>query len=104
MTLSACNFLAAIVAMFPTHLSSLDRLTVDAGCTRRRLAKLPRLLWLRCPLPNFLPQGIHQPLPCAVVTPLLEVIVDGTLRQQVVRQHGPLTARTIEIEDRVDHL
>ena len=49
-------------------------------------------------------QGIEDLLPGAVGLPLLEVVVDGALGRQVVREHVPLAARAVEVGDGVEHL
>jgi hypothetical protein len=96
MTLAAPQLLAAVVAPKAADLAALDRLAVDAPGPRRR----PPTGRLSHPLT----QGVEDALPGAVVPPLLEVVVDGALGRQVVREHVPLAARAGLIEDRVEDL
>ena len=49
-------------------------------------------------------QHVDQLLPCAVVAPLGEVLVNRTLGGQVVGQHVPLAAAVVDVQNRVDHL
>src|SRR4051794_21194475 len=49
-------------------------------------------------------QGVEDRLPGAVGLPLLEVVVHGALGRQVVREHVPLAAGAVEVEDGVEHL
>ena len=53
---------------------------------------------------DLLAQGVEDLLPGAVGLPLGEVVVDGALGRQVVREHVPLAARAVEVEDGVEHL
>jgi hypothetical protein len=72
------------------------RLAVDAPGTRAGLPAGGD--------PDPTPQGVVDPLLGAVVPPLGEVVVDGALGRQVVRQHVPLAAGAVEIEQGVEHL
>src|SRR5437763_17086586 len=96
MTLAPPELLAAVVAPLAADLRALDRLAVDAAGPRRRLPTGRR--------PDHATQGVGDPLPGAVVTPLPEVVVDGALRRQVVGQHVPLAARAGLVEDGVEDL
>jgi hypothetical protein len=90
------ELLTPVVAPLAADLGPLDRLAVDAAGTRRRLPAVGDA--------HPLAQGVHEPLPGAVVPPSREVVVDGALGRQVVGEHVPLAARAVEVEDRVEHL
>src|SRR5262245_45717746 len=90
-SLAPVDLLAAILAALrPSPLGGLDRLTIDAGGPGGRLA------------PRFhtgpLAQGPDQFRPCPIVTPLGKRVIDGTLGQQIMRHHIPLTAPSVERE------
>jgi transposase len=53
---------------------------------------------------HVLANGVCNFLPSSVVTPLGKVVVNGALGRQVLGQHTPLAARTVEVEDGVEHL
>src|SRR5712692_7516610 len=91
MPLAPVDFFAAIIpALRAAHLGGLDRLTVDAGSTGGRLAP-------GCHT-NPLAQGLDQLRPCPIVTPLGKIVIDGALGQQIMRQHIPLAATSVEVE------
>jgi hypothetical protein len=46
-------------------------------------------------------QLVHHPLPSSIVSPLGEVVVNRALGRQIVRQHVPLAAAAVEVEDRI---
>ena len=96
MPLHAADLLAPVVAPLAADLGPLDRLAVDA--------RGPRLGLMPGGLADLTPQGVHHVLPGAVVAPLGEVVVDGALGREVVRQHVPLAARTVDVEDGVEDL
>ena len=96
MTLPPADQLAPVEAPRPADLGPLDRLAVDVADLRRRLPPLG--------LAGLRTQGIDDPLPGAVVAPLLEVVPDGALGQQVVRQQLPLAAGAGLVEQGVEHL
>src|SRR5512147_1211228 len=82
MTLPAADLLAPVVAPRAADFRALDRLAVDVADARRRVAALGHA--------DLLAQGVRDPLPGAVVPPPREVVPDGALGQQVVRQQLPL--------------
>src|SRR5215468_1536620 len=94
MPLAPVNLLATIIPpLRASHLGRLDRLTVDAHDTRRGRA------------PSSYTRPLAQPLdqlgPCPIVAPLHKIIIDGTLGQQIVRQHLPLAATAVQVEQRI---
>src|SRR2546423_15023521 len=96
MALAAVDLLVAVVAALAAHLGRLDALRVDAAGAGG-------------PLPGGLAtdlaaQGVDDLLPGAVMLPGDEVVPDGALGQQVVRQVVPLHAGPRLVEQRVDHL
>ena len=95
MTLPPGDLLASIVVPIISDFSRLDGLAVDAAGAG--------VLVLSEGDPHRLAQGVEDLLPGAIVAPLGEVFVDGALGRQVVRQHVPLAAGAIDVEDRVDH-
>src|SRR5581483_7411529 len=76
-TLAARDLLVAVVAAGAADLGALDRLGVDAAGAGGRVT--PRLHTDR------FAHRVEDRLPGAVVPPAGEVVVDGTLGQQVVR-------------------
>ena len=96
MPLPPRDLLAPVVAPLAADLGPLDRLAVDAAGARAR-ARRPAS-------PDLPPQGVHDRLPGAVVAPLAEVVVDGALGREVVRQHVPLAAGAVDVEDGVEDL
>src|SRR5215471_291235 len=96
MALPSLDLLAAVVADRPAHLGALDRLAVNAGGTGG--------CFPACFLADLLAEPVHDFLPGAVFLPGNEVIPDGTLGCQIVRQIVPLAAGTGLIHQRVDHL
>src|SRR5512143_1809114 len=96
MSLPPVDLLARIIASLPTTLGALDRLAVDIRDPRRRLASLGHA--------QLLPQGVGDPLPGAIVAPLREVVPDGALGQQVVRQQLPLATGAGLVQEGVEHL
>src|SRR3954452_18839100 len=90
------DLLAPVVALLTTDLGGFDRLTVDVGDPGCRFA--PRSH------PDLGAQGIDHPLPSAVIAPLGEVVIDGALGQEVVRQHVPLAAGAGLIAEGVENL
>jgi hypothetical protein len=95
MALHASQFRARIVSAFATDLGPFDCLTVDTSGARTWLTAVRHT--------HVLPKGIRNSLPSAVIAPLGEVVVNGALGRQIVRQHTPLAARTVEVEDGVEH-
>src|SRR5512135_3808847 len=96
MSLHAGQLLAPVVAPLASHLGPLDRLAVEAPGTGARLPAVRH--------PDLLPEGVPDPLPSAVVPPRGEVVVDRALGRQVMREHVPLAARAVEVEEGVEHL
>jgi hypothetical protein len=93
---AAFDFLASVIAAFgPTDFGRFDRLTVETGRTGSGLTPLL--------LPHAGPQLVHDLGPRAIIPPLRKVVVDGTLGEQVVRSHIPLTPSPILIPQRVEH-
>jgi len=96
MSLAPLDFLAPVVAALrAADLGGLRRLAVDARGAGRRFATGFDA--------DSRSQRVHHRLPHAIVAPLGEVVVDRALRQQVVRQHVPLAARAIEVQQSVHH-
>src|SRR2546421_547734 len=95
MTFATFDLFAAVVARDAAHLGRLDRLAVDATGAGGLVSASG--------LTNGGPEGINDLLPGAVLLPGDEVIPDGTLGGQVVRQVVPLAAGTGLVEQRVDH-
>src|SRR5512135_406616 len=96
MTLPAADLLAPVVAPRAADFRALDRLAVDVADARRRVAALGHA--------DILAQGVRDPLPGAVVTPLREVVPDGALGQQVVREQFPLATGAGLVQEGVEHL
>src|SRR6185503_3250065 len=97
MPLAPLDFLPPVVAAcFPTDLCGLHRLTIDA---RRAGGGLP---------PRFsayaLPQGGKDLGPAPVIAPLREIVIDAAFGQQVMRQHLPLAATPVQIQERIEYL
>jgi hypothetical protein len=94
MPLAPVDFLAAILAALrSSHLGGLDRLALNArgaGC-----GLTP------CFHTSLLTQCFDQFGPRPVVAPLGKVVIDGTLGEQIVGQHLPLTTTPIQGEKRV---
>src|SRR5437667_4884237 len=96
MTLPSLDLLAAVVADRSAHLGALDRLGIDTGGTGGGLPA-----GLRADLRT---ERVHEVLPGAVLLPGHEVIPDGALGHQIVRQIVPLTAGAGLIHQGVDDL
>src|SRR5215831_4197362 len=95
MALTPVDLLAAIIPTLGTaHLGGLDRLTIDARGTRGGLTSRGHT--------SLLTQGSDYLGPGAVVAPLGKVFIHRTLRQQVVRQHIPLVATAVQIEQGIE--
>lgn len=93
--LSAPDFLASVVSPRRATLRRLDRLAVDARRTRLDLST-------RCfEAAHRAEQRPVDRVERPIVSPGGEVLVDGALGGQVVRQHVPLAARSGQVEDRV---
>ena len=91
MPLAPFDFLAAVIpTLGATHLGGLDRLAIDAHGTGGGLA--PRLH------AGPLTQCLDHFFPCPVVAPLGKIVIDGAFGQQIMRQHIPLAATPVEIE------
>src|SRR5918993_4629939 len=94
MALAALDLLGAVIAARPSHLSGLDRLTVDDRRTRlRRPADRTAVA---------LPQSLVHVLPGAILAPLGVVVEDSSPRRILVRQQPPLRSGAQQIEDGVD--
>src|SRR5258706_10225239 len=97
MPLAPLDFLASIIAPgLAPDLCSLYRLTID---TRGAGGGLP---------PRFpthpLPQGRQYLVPGSILTPLRKIIIDAAFWQPVMRQHLPLAATPIQIQERIEDL
>src|SRR5438132_4811601 len=91
MPLASFDFLAPIIAALGApHFGGLDRLAIDACGTRGRLVS-------RFHAGSFA-QGLDHLGPCPVVAPLGTGVIDGTFGQQIVRQHIPLAASSVPVE------
>src|SRR2546425_6505013 len=89
--LTSFDFLAAIIAALGApHFGGLDRLAIDACGTGGRLVS-------RFHAGSFA-QGLDHLGPCPVVAPLGKGVIDGTFGQQIVRQHIPLAATSVQVE------
>jgi hypothetical protein len=97
MTLSAFHLLASIVSsLLFSYPGGLDRLAIADAGTRLRISPHTD------PLP--LTQSSEQLLPGAVDAPGAEVMVDGLLGREVVRQKPPGTSAADDVEDGVKDL
>jgi hypothetical protein len=85
-----------VIAPLLSDFGRLDRLAVDAPGAGAGLATVGD--------PHLLAQGVEDLLPGAVIPPLGEIVVDGALGREVVREHVPLAAAAVLVEDRVEHL
>jgi hypothetical protein len=95
MSLAPVDFLAAIIpALGASHLGGLDRLTIDARGTGGGVAP--------CFHADLLAQGLDHLGPGPVVAPLGKVVIHGTLGQQIVRQHIPLAAASVQVEQCIE--
>src|ERR1700746_2739142 len=97
MPLAPLDFLASIVAPgLAPDLCGLYRLTVDTRSAGGGLS------------PRFpahpLPQGSQYLGPGPIITPLCKIVIDAAFRQQVMRQHLPLAATPIQIQERIEDL
>src|SRR5437870_9835915 len=91
MPLASFDVLAPIIAALGApHFGGLDRLAIDACGTGGMLA--PRFH------AGSFAQGLHHLGPCLVVAPLGKVVIDGTCGQQIMRQHIPLAATSVQVE------
>src|SRR5712691_4343079 len=91
MPLAPVDLLAAIIPpLGASHLGGLDGLTINAHGAGRGLAPHGHT--------SPLAQGLDYLGPCPIVAPLDKVVIDGTLGQQIVRQHIPLAATAIQVE------
>jgi len=95
MPLAPVDFLATILpALGASHLGGLDRLALDARGTGGGLA------------PRFhagpFAQRLDQLCPCPVVAPLGKGVIHGALGEQIVRQHIPLAAAAVQVEQRIE--
>src|SRR5436309_48827 len=77
--LAPVNLLRPVIAMFPTHLRGLHRLTIHTGGTGSRFPHAFLTRGLRCALPHLRVQLTHDLPEQAVVPPFGEIIVHGTL-------------------------
>src|SRR4029450_249915 len=93
---AALALLATIIATFATLFGRLHRLTIDTRSTWGWLLR-GRLLCA-----DLGAQCIHHLWPCAIVSPLRKVFIDGALGQQIVWQHVPLAPCAVEVQDGVD--
>ena len=93
MTLAALHLLGAVIAARPSHLSRLDRLTVDDRRARLRSPANRAAITLA--------QDAHDLLPRAVLAPLSIMVEDGVARGYSC---GSIRhwARPEQIEDRLD--
>src|SRR5262245_44261570 len=95
MALAPVDLLAAIIpALGTAHLGGLDRLTIDARSTRGGRASRGHA--------GLLAQGGDHLGPGSVVAPLGKVVIHGALGQQVVRQHIPLAATAVQVEQGIE--
>src|ERR1022692_2992412 len=96
MTLATFDLFAAVIAHDAAHLGRLNRLAIDATGAGS--------LFAPSSFTDASPESIDDLLPGAVLLPGDEVIVDGALGSQVVRQVVPLATRADLVEQRVDDL
>src|SRR6056297_2115393 len=96
-SLSPGDFLASVVSTAFARLRTWDRLGVDATGTGE-LISIGRVS-----LPNQLHNASVQSIQGAVISPTLEVVIDRTLGQQVMRKHVPLASTSSLILNRVVH-
>src|SRR5262245_56750843 len=97
MPLAPFDFLAPVVAaFFASDLRGLHGLTIDTRRARGGLS--PRLP------AHPLSQSSQYLGPGPVLAPLREIVIDAALGQQVLRQHLPLAATTVQIQERIEYL
>src|SRR5947209_4959391 len=96
MSLPTIDPLAAVVTMNATEFRRFYGLRVDGASARSLFSSGSHA--------DLLAQGIDQTLPGAVIPPAQEVVIDSTLGQQVMRQHVPLAARAVLIEQGIEYL
>src|SRR5712692_10401719 len=97
MPLATLDFLAPVVTTFlASDLRGLPRLTVNA---RRAWRGLP---------PGFsadlFPHRRQHLGPCPISAPLGKIVRHAAFGQQVLRQHVPLAATAVQIQERVEYL
>src|SRR5215210_9436327 len=91
------TFLPPIVAtFFSTHAARLYRLAIDDARAGLRVSLEAH--------PHPLAQGCVYSGPCSVQAKLSEVVVDATLRWEIMRKQAPGTAAPYNIEDSVKDL
>lgn len=73
----------------------LHALAIDNRCTGALLAPLL--------VSDAIAKGVMDLLPGSIVSPLLEIHIDGRVRRKVVREHAPSAAATRNVEDGIDH-
>src|SRR5215831_14565551 len=96
MTLATSDLLVAVIAARASHFTGLDRLRVDDSGAGSFVSALG--------FADLAPQGIDQLLPGALLLPGDEVVPDGALGKQIMRQEIPLAARAGLVEQGVDYL
>lgn len=90
------ELLAAVLAPLSPHFGGFHCLTIDTRGAWRGLVRRGVLL------ADLLTQRGHHVLPRPGVSPLGKILVGGAFGQQVVRQHVPLAAGAVEVQDGVD--
>src|SRR3989304_243522 len=96
MPLASFDLFALVIARFPTCLGRLDALGID---DRRR--------WTRVASgsdPHLVTQRVVDALPCPVITPDAEIVIDRLPVREVVRECAPLDAVAHDIDDGIDDL
>src|SRR5277367_2001207 len=96
MAFASLDLLATVVADLAADLGPFDRLGVDAGGTGGLLTT-----GLGADASS---QRVEDGLPGAIAVPALEVIVGGSLGDEVVRQEVPLATGAALVEQGVDDL
>lgn len=95
MPLASVDFLSAVVsALGPANLGGLHALAVDDRRARRRFAAGG--------LANGFSQRVADALPEPRLAPAVEDLINGLPQRKVARQHPPLTAGAIEVQNCID--
>src|SRR5215831_1579000 len=95
MALASFDFFVPIEPYVLALGGGLDTLTVDGPC--RRLGETPLAAALD------LTELGHHPLPHPSPAPAPKVAVDRLPRPKIFRQHAPLAARLVHVQNTIDH-
>src|SRR6185312_4093600 len=95
-TFATLDLLAGVVAAWTAHFRGLDRLAIDVSDAGRRLPPLA--------LADLRTQSVQESLPGPILLPSIEVVADGALGEQVVREIIPLAAGAGFVEEGIEYL